>query len=551
MKIALIQSNPVTGALTANMDALIAQTVRAAELGADLCVAPEMALCGHTMGDMLLRSGFAERCREALGKAAAFLGANPSFPPLLLGAPVANPVPQGKSLQSCAVLLSGGKVTVAGRKVLLPSSGVHDDARYFEPGVACGVIQLKGWRLGIAIGEDAWNDRTFWPGRHTFTQDPVADFIAAGGADGLINLTALPYEQGLPALHQRMLGHLAARYRAPVASVNLVGGNDSLVYFGQSAGFDRTGTLIARAPCFGEALLMVDMAGCAPGEIAPELSPDEEIWQAVVLGARDYVGKCGFTSVALGLSGGVDSALTAAIAVEAFGPENVTGLLMPSPYSSRGSLDDATALAENLGIATRLLPIDSLLSAYAEVFNTAFGRDMTDLAEENIQPRIRAGLLMACANSFGALLLSTGNKSEAAVGYATLYGDMAGALAPIGDLYKGQVYSLCRHYNATHPRGIPEAILNKPPSAELRPGQRDDDTLPPYPLLDPLLKDLIDGRNDVAQLLQKGYDAKMVYDVMRMVHKAEFKRRQAPPALHLSSGGFAGRTPVAAIFEDA
>lgn len=552
MKIALIQSNPVTGALKSNMEALIIATARAAEQGADLCVAPELALCGYNAADLLLRSTFMDDCRNVLHNAAQGLGRDRTLPPLLLGAPVANPVPQGKALQSCAVLLYEGKVTVIGRKVLLPAGGIRDDSRYFEPGVACGVLQHKGWRLAVTVGDDVWNDRTFWQGRRTFTTDPVAEFIAAGGADGLINLTAIAYEQGLPTLHQRVLRHLASHYRVPVVAANLVGGNDSLICYGGSLGFDGSGEMLARGPAFEEALLVVDIVGRKKGTIAPELEPEEELWQAIVLGTRDFARKCGFTSTVLGLSGGVDSALVAALAKEAFGPDKVTALLLPSRYSSQGSIDDSLALAKNLGIRTHTLPITPILDSTDRSFGAVFSGGLVGLAEENAQARIRCALLMAYANRFNSLLLTTGNKSEAAVGYSTLYGDMAGGIGPIGDLYKTQVYDLCRWYNARHPDAIPEAILTKAPSAELRPNQKDSDTLPPYEVLDALLRDIFENGRSPAQLVEKGHDARMVEDVLRRIRRAEFKRRQAPPVLHLSSRSFGGgrRMPIAAAETD-
>lgn len=547
MKIALVQSNPAAGAVAANMAALERAVEKAAELGADLCVAPEMALCGHNAGDFLLREGFAEDCRTELHAAALRLGAQENLPPLLLGAPIINPVPQGKRLQNCAVLLDKGRVTVLSRKVLLPSEGIHDDTRYFEPGVACGVLHSKGWRLGITIGEDIWNDRTFWQTRRTYTVDPVADFIAAGGADGILNLTALPYEQGLPSLHQRMVAHTAVHYRVPVLSVNLAGGNDSLVYYGGSFAVDASGTVKAGAPMFEEALLLVDLVGEKGGILAPKPEPMEEIWRAVVLGTRDFARKCGFTSAVLGLSGGVDSALVAAIAVEALGAENVTGLLMPSPYSSEGSVADSLALAGNLGFAAHVLPVDEAMGAFEHTFAAAFPGGLAGSAEENIQARIRGCLLMAYSNRFGALLLETSNKSEAAVGYSTLYGDMAGGLGPIGDLYKHQVYSLCRWYNSGRAGGIPEAVLVKEPSAELRPEQKDSDFLPSYDVLDPLLYDIVEKGRSAPELVEKGYEQALVDKVLHMMRRAEFKRHQAPPCLHLSSRSFGRcwRFPIA------
>jgi NAD+ synthase (glutamine-hydrolysing) len=547
MIIAVIQSNPVTGALAGNMDALLSAASEAAKQGAELCVAPELALCGHNSGDLLLRAGFVEECLKVLQQAAARAGRDSSLPPLLLGAPVANPVPQGKSLQSCAVLVHQGKVRVVGRKVLLPSNGNRNDSRYFEPGVACGAINRNGWRLAVTIGEDAWNDSTFRQGRRTFTLDPVADFIAAGGADGIINLTALPYAQGLPEMHRSMLGHLASRYRAPLVAANMVGGNDGLVYYGGSLAFDGGGALLARAPAFEEALLLVDLVGRQKSAVAPELEADEELWRAIVLGTRDFARKCGFSRAVLGLSGGVDSALVAAVAAEAFGPRNVTALLMPSPYSSRGSIDDSLQLARKLGITTHTLPVNAALDAFGTTFSAAFPGGLAGSADENTQARIRGTLLMAYANRFGALLLATGNKSEAAVGYCTLYGDLAGGIAPIGDLYKRQVYSLCRWYNAGRGGVIPGEILAKEPSAELRPGQKDSDSLPPYDVLDPLLEDIIENGLNLEGLVERGHDPATAKDVLRLVWRAEFKRHQAPPVLGLSRRSFADswRMPVA------
>ena len=541
MKVALIQSNPVTGALRDNMAALEAALLSAAGQGADLCVAPELALCGPNPRDLLLREGFIADCRTVLQEAAGRLAAQPAVPPLLLGAPVANPVPQGKRLQNCAVLLYEGRVRVISRKVLIPSGGGHNDARYFEPGVACGVLHHKGWRFVVTLGQDIWNDPTFWRGQRTFSADPVADFIAGGGADGLINLAALPYEQGLAGLHQRMLSHLARSYRIPVLAVNLTGGNDSLIYCGGSMALSANGDLLARAPLFRESVLMADVVGKYKGSIAAGLEQEEELWQAIVLGIYDFSRKCGFRKAVLGLSGGVDSALVAAIAAEALGPENVTGLLMPSPYSSQGSLDDARILAENLGIAAHVLPVTPMLEAYEQVFSETFAGGLRGVTEENIQARIRGNLLMAYSNRFGALLLSTGNKSESAVGYGTLYGDLCGGLSPIADLYKFQVYALCRLHNAAKPRAaIPESTLDKEPSAELRPGQKDSDSLPPYEILDPLIKDIVENGESLSRLVEKGYDQATAREALRLVRLAEFKRHQAPPVLNLSRRGFGG-----------
>jgi NAD+ synthase (glutamine-hydrolysing) len=548
MKIALIQSNPITGDLRANAAALASATALAAKQGAELCVAPELALCGHNAGDLLLQSGFVEDCRHVLHSTAESLGRENSLPPLLLGAPVANPVPQGKKVQNCAVLLHTGKVSVIGRKVLLPSFGIHEDARYFEPGVACGVLHHQGWRLIVTLGEDIWNNRNFRQSRYLFITDPVAEVIASGGADGLINLTALPFEQGFGARHHNLLRWLAVQYRLPVLAANLVGGNDSLVYYGGSLAFDGNGKLLARAPAFEEALLVTDISSKKSGQIAAELSTEEELWRAAVLGTRDFVRKCGFSAIVLGLSGGVDSALAAAIATEALGPDKVIGLLMPSPSSNVGSIDDSLELAASLGMSIHTLPITPVLQSFEKVFAASFSGGLAGVAEENIQTRIRGSLLMACANRFNALLLNTGNKSEAAVGYGTLYGDMTGGLSPIGDLYKRQVYSLCRWYNTIKPGAIPESILAKAPSAELRSEQDNSNALPPYEKLDSLLYDVIENGCGDAELAATGYSHELVSLVRSLMRQAEFKRRQAPPILHLSNRGFGGdwRFPVAA-----
>ena len=547
MRIALIQSNPVTGALRENMQALVQAVLRASELGADLCIAPELALCGHNIGDWLLRAGFAEACRKELEAGAARLAEVPNASPLLLGAPVANPVPQGKRLQNCAVLVHKGEVAVLSRKILLPSDGIHDDARYFEPGVACGVLHCKGWRLAVTVGEDMWNDRIFWQGNRNFALDPVEELMKAGGADALLNITALPYEQELPEMHRRMLAHTAVRYRVPVLSANLVGGNDGLVYYGGSVAVNENGGMITCAPLFKEAVSVADIPGGRHEETIPEPLREEELWQAIVLGTRDYARKCGFSGAVLGLSGGVDSALVAAIAAEALRPEHVIGILMPSPFSSAGSLDDSRNLAGKLGIQTHTLPISPILDCFERSFDEVFPGAFAGLVKENTQARIRGSLLMAYANRFNALLLTTGNKSESAVGYATLYGDMAGGIGPIGDLYKRQVYSLCRWYNSLRPGVIPEEILTKAPSAELAPDQKDEDSLPPYDLLDAILYEFTENRKNVAQLANEGYDRALVKGVAAMMQKAEFKRSQAAPALHLSSRGFGRewRFPIA------
>ncbi len=547
MKVGIIQSNPVAGALRYNADMLLSMTADAARQGAELCLSPELSLCGHNVGDLLLKSDFVADCKEALEDLARRHG-EAGLPPLVLGAPVANPVPQGKPLQNCAVFLRNGTAFVLGRKVLLPCGGIHDDPRWFERGIACGVLHHKGWRLAVTVGEDVWNDRTFWKERRTYDADPVAEFMAAGGADGLLNITAIPYAQGMQSMHRRMLGWTAAHYRVPVLSANCVGGNDARIYPGGSPAFSGDGALLACAPLFEEAVLVVDLAAGKPAPVEKDPLLEDELLAAMTVGTRDFVRKCGFSDVVVGLSGGIDSALVAAVGVEAFGPEHVFGLLMPSPYSSRGSLDDALALARNLGIRTRTIPIEPMLEAFRRGFAASEGEDLIGLTEENVQSRIRCALLMAQAAQNRALLLNTGNKSEAAVGYCTLYGDSGGALSVIGDLYKNQVYAVSRRLNAVKGREIiPRSTLEKAPSAELRPGQKDSDSLPPYDVLDAILHNHLENNCGAEALIELGFERDTVLRVLAMVRGAEFKRRQAPPALTLSSNplGASRSMPIA------
>ncbi len=537
MKIGILQINPVAGDTRGNAAALRKAAAKAAALGADLCITSELALTAHPPTDILLRESFIAECGVVLRETAERLREE-NLPPVLLGAPVANPVQQGKSIHNGAVLLRDGKVIVISRKVLLPCEDTLDDMRYFEPGVACGMVQYKGWRLAVTVGEDIWNDRTFWQGRRTYEVDPVADFMA-GGADGLINLTAVPYHLGGAAWHERMLSWSAVRYRVPLICVNQAGGQDGLIYEGKSALVNAFGVVTARAAAFAEDVLLVDMV--KPGESpAPDTRNDQEdLWLALTTGLRDLVRKCGQKRVVLGLSGGMDSALVAALAVDALGPEQVLGVLLPSPFTSRDSVDLALSLARNLDIDTRIVPISPMMQAFDEALAREFEGTEAGVAEENIQARIRAVVLMAFCNKFGYMLLNTGNKSEAAAGYCTLYGDSCGALAVIGDLYKTQVYALARWYNQGAGRDrIPAGILERAPSAELRPNQKDQDSLPPYETLDPILQNHIERNMGYDVLCEVGHDPETVKRVLRLVAASEFKRRQGPPVLRVSSRAF-------------
>ena len=546
MKIGILQINPVMGDLCGNAAAIMAATQKAVFLGADICVASELALCGYPPTDMLLREEFIDASGKTLWEMAAALQAR-SLPPVLLGAPVANPVAQGKRIHNAAVLLRDGKVIVICRKVLLSCNDIPDDPRYFEAGVACGMVQYTGWRLTVTVGADIWNDRTFWQGRRTYESDPVADAMG-GGADCIVNLTAIPYQMGHSALHDRVLAGTAMRYRVPVLSVNQVGGQDSNIFEGKSSLTNSFGVLTARAAAFAEDVLLVDLVSPGDKPAHVEEDPDAELWRALVTGLRDFVRKCGFSQVVLGLSGGLDSALVAAIAAEALGPDNVWGILLPSSVTSDESSRLAEHLARELGIRCDTIAIASLCAGIGSALDPFFRGAPPDVAEENVQCRVRGTLLMAVANKFGHMLLATANKSELAVGYCTLYGDMCGGLAVIGDLYKSRVYELARWLNRQKGREyIPRRIIERPPSAELREGQTDQDVLPPYEVLDTLLYDHIEQGMETKSLLAVGHDPAVIDGVLGMVRRAEFKRRQSPPALHVSVRPF-GRSwwmPVA------
>ena len=540
-KIALLQVNPTAGAITENAARIVRAAQEGRARGADLAVTSELALMGYLPRDLLMSRGFIRRGGEELGRMAAELAGGP---PLLVGVATPNPAEPGRPLCNSAVLLEGGKVGPVFHKTLLPTYDVFDEDRYFEPASGPQILEWNGIRLGISICEDVWNDRDFWQ-RRRYHQDPI-EVLANGGAQVLINLTASPFTVGKQLLRQDMLSHSARKYHLPILTVNQVGGDDDLIFDGRSAVFDAEGRLFARARGFDEDVVVVDLAH-GTGTIAEDdFEPEAEIWDALVLGVRDYARKTGFRQALLGLSGGIDSALTAAVAADALGAENVLGVLMPSCYSSAGSVDDSLAAARNLGIATRTLPIAGIMHRYDEALAEVFEGLRRDVTEENIQSRIRGNLLMALSNKFGSLLLTTGNKSEMAVGYCTLYGDMNGGLAVIADLPKMMVYRVARWRNRRAP-DIPEAILTKAPSAELRPNQTDQDSLPPYELLDQILELHVEQSQSAEEIVARGFDEATVRRVLRMVRMAEFKRKQAAPGLKVTSRAFGTgwRMPIA------
>jgi len=532
LRVALLQINPTAGDIAGNAALIMQGARKVQDQSPDLIVTPELALMGYLPRDLLMNQGFVRRSCQALHQIATELK---SAPPILVGVATPNPSEMGRPLFNSAVLLENGEVGRPFHKTLLPTYDVFDEDRYFEPAAGPQILELNGKRLGISICEDVWNDRDFWQ-RRRYHQDPI-ELLAQSGAQAIVNLSSSPFIAGKQILRERMLSHMAQKYGMPVAYVNQVGGNDDLIFDGRSCAFDGQGKMLARAKGFQDDVLIVNLSNGSGAIAEDDFETEAEIWHALVLGVRDYVSKTRFSKVLLGLSGGVDSALTAAIAAEAVGPENVLGVLMPSRYSSSGSVDDSLNLAENLGIRTLTLPISDIMQTYDGVLIEAFQGRPADVTEENIQSRIRGNLLMALSNKFGSLLLTTGNKSEISVGYCTLYGDMNGGLAVIADLPKMMVYRVSRWRNRRK-ADIPESILTKAPSAELRPDQTDQDSLPPYDLLDQILELHIEQCQSAEDIIASGYDPETVRRVLRLVRIAEFKRKQAAPVLKVTSRAF-------------
>jgi NAD+ synthase (glutamine-hydrolysing) len=540
MKIALLQLNPTVGDLRGNA-ALIANAARRAT-GADLAVTSELALLGYPPRDLLLNADFIERSWTVLCDLAHDLA---DLPPILVGLAKPNPSGEGRPLFNSAALLRGGRVERTFKKTLLPTYDVFDEDRYFEPAAEPQILEMEDAILGISICEDIWNDRDFWKRRRYHT-DPVQELVAAG-AQAIINLSASPFTVGKQKHREDMLADLAKKHRVPFFYVNQVGGNDDLVFDGRSCVFDKEGRLAARAQGFLPDLIVADLA-CPAGAIAEDdFTPESEIWRALVLGTRDYVHKCGFSGVLLGLSGGIDSSLVAAIAAQALGRQNVLGVLMPSPYTSPTSIEDACSLAQNLGLRTITMSITDIMNSYDQELASPFRDLPKDVTEENIQARIRGNLLMALSNKFQLVLLTTGNKSELAVGYCTIYGDMSGGLAVISDVPKTTVYRLAEWLNARGREVVPQSVLHKAPTAELRFGQTDQDSLPPYEVLDDILARYIQLHQSKEELLALGYGKAMVERVLCLVKSAEFKRRQAAPGLKVTDRAFGSgwRMPVA------
>ena len=554
MKIALAQINPTVGDFTGNTRKILEYAGRAAELGAALAVFPELAVCGYPPADFLEKKDFVARAEAAIDEIAAWT-AVPGRLAILCGAVMRAALPVGKQVRNVAVLLAGGERRFVQQKMLLPFYDVFDEQRYFEPALEQELTCVDDQPVAITICEDAWNDKGFWP-RPMYQVDPVDELMrewkqqpveVTGKQRIILNISASPFCRGKRLVRQKMLEALATRHGAVVVMVNQVGGNDSLVFDGSSIALGPDGGVIAKAAAFAEDLVVIDTDGASAANDDGPADDVAEMWGALVLGTRDYVRKCGFSKALVGLSGGIDSALVAAIAVEALGAENVLGVGMPSEYSSLGSIEDAKELAKNLGIRFELLPIHDVFAQYQGVLKPLFAGTPFGLAEENLQSRIRGGLLMALSNKFGSLVLTTGNKSEMAVGYCTLYGDMVGALAVIGDVMKTKVYALSRYANRER-EVIPRETLEKAPSAELRPEQRDTDSLPPYDVLDPILEAYVERYCSAEQIAEEqGVDVSLVRQVLQLVERSEYKRQQAAPVLKVTakSFGMGRRFPIA------
>jgi NAD+ synthase (glutamine-hydrolysing) len=545
VKIALGQINPTVGDFSGNANKIIEFSRRAQSAGAGLILFPELSVCGYPPRDLVERASFVAKNRETVDRIAA----ETNGIAVICGLVTPAHAETGKSVMNSAALLQDGKLAFLQSKMLLPTYDVFDEMRNFAPARSQELFDFCGNRMALTICEDAWNDKDFW-NKRLYGTDPIEALLRAGG-NFVLNISASPFWLGKRELRYQMLATIARNDRVPVVMVNQVGGNDSLVFDGSSLVLNREGKIIAQGKSFEEDLIYFDSATLA-GEVHEQIAGEEaSAYRALVLGTRDYVRKCGFRQVVVGLSGGIDSALTATIAAEAVGPQNVIGVGMPGPYSSEGSIEDARSLAANLGIRFDLLSITEIYNSYKHTLKDVFAGLKEDVTEENLQARARGTLLMALSNKYNAIVLSTGNKSELGVGYCTLYGDMVGGLAVISDVPKTLVYRISRYLNSLRPV-IPQASLEKPPSAELRPDQKDSDSLPPYDVLDAILEDYVEESHSAAQIARDhGLALDLVKRVTRMIDSAEYKRQQAAPGIKISAKafGYGRRLPIAVRLE--
>lgn len=534
MNIALAQLNTTVGDFAGNEARILAAYRRGVDAGADVVLAPELATTGYPPRDLLLRPGFIRDNLAVLDRLAAATGRTG----LLVGYVGENAGRPGREATNSVALLQNGVVLATRAKTLLPTYDVFDEDRYFEPAAGNQPVEFNGTKIGLTVCEDVWNDGDFWRDRR-YRRNPPVDLVAAG-ATLLFNVSASPWHLGKERTRLDMLRSLALKVRVPVAYCNLVGGNDELIFDGCSLVVGASGDLLARGGLFEEDFVVADTAGgrTVEPDAAGAMGVDEaKVFQALVLGLRDYIRKCGFRSAVLGLSGGIDSALTACLAVAALGPEHVQGVSLPTCYSSKGSLDDARLLAARLGIAYDVISIQPPFESIRGQLGPVFAGRPEDATEENLQARLRGATLMALSNKFGSLLLTTGNKSELGVGYCTLYGDMCGGLAVLSDVPKTMVYRLARWVNRDK-EIIPASSISKPPSAELRPGQTDQDTLPPYDILDAILDAYVVEGKSADDIVAAGFEAATVGRVVRLIEGSEYKRRQAAPGLKVTSKAF-------------
>ncbi len=535
MRIALAQINTTVGAVQENKRKILDAMDRAGKQGAEIVVFPELTLTGYPPKDLLEHPSFIDANRRALEELAEATRGE-GKPGAIIGYVERRAEGDGKGLYNAAAVLDRGKIVSRHFKTLLPTYDVFDEARHFQPAPSVQIAEFRGLHIALTICEDFWNDRLYWRNR-IYPVDPVQT-LAEQKPDLMINISASPYCLGKPKIRAEMYSLATTRYKIPLVFVNLVGGNDNLIFDGRSEAWGIEGKVLHQSPSFQEDLSVVgiDSNSVGHGTFA-EIDSNEEIYRALTLGVRDYVGKCGFKKVVIGLSGGIDSALTAVIAADALGPENVCGVAMPSQFSSEHSRTDAKQLAKNLGIEFHLLPIQSVFESALKSLNEIFKGAPFGLAEENLQARIRGNFLMTISNKFGWLVLTTGNKSELATGYCTLYGDMSGGLAVLSDVLKTRVYSLSRWVNREKER-IPKNSIEKPPSAELRPNQLDTDSLPPYDLLDPIIADYVEQRVSLQEIVARRGNKELVQRVVRMIDRNEYKRQQMPTGLKVTGKAF-------------
>lgn len=549
MKITIAQLNPVVGDIAGNIAKAREAIVEAVDKSSDLVVFPELFLVGYPPKDMLEQEWFIDRIRQGLDELGRLSRDYPDIG-ILLGAPMEATLPVGKRLHNSAVLFHDGRLTQRQDKSLLPTYDVFDEARYFAPAANINIIPFKDELLGVSICEDAWNTAELWPNGPAYNLDPI-DSLAQQGASILINLSGSPFRVGKESARYKMIQGHVGKHRLGFVFVNLVGGNDELIFDGNSMYVGPDGALVAACPAFQECVMTFDTTdNPLPGDYKPA-DAISSVYEALTLGLKDYLAKCGFNKAVIGLSGGIDSAVTCCLAKEALGAANVLGISMPSVYSSTGSIEDSKRLAANLGVDFKIIPISNIFDAYLDMLKTQMPGQESDETEENIQARIRGNILMAFSNKYGYLVLSTGNKSELAVGYCTLYGDMSGGLGVISDVPKTMVYKLAEHINR-ETQVIPQEIIDKAPSAELRPGQTDQDTLPPYPVLDEILNLYIEGGESAESIVGKGFNGKTVEWVINAVDRNEYKRNQAAPGLKVTAKAFGvgRRMPIAAKYHD-